>query len=151
MTRTSTLIAAAALLASLSFGAHAQSAAERSIQYRQGIMKAQAWHLGNIAAQVKGDKPYNKDDFARSAIFLSQLLQMPWDGYGPGTDKGAPTRAKAEIWTDDAKFKSAGENATKAAAALAQAAAGGNMDQIKGAFGATAKACAACHDDFRSK
>jgi cytochrome c556 len=144
-------IAATALLASLSFGAYAQSAAERSIQYRQGVMRAQGWHLGNMAAQVKGDKPYNKDDFARSATFVSQLLQMPWDGYGPGTETGAPTKAKAEIWLDSAKFKADGEEASKAAVGLAQAAASGNMDQIKVAFGATAKACKTCHDNFRSK
>jgi cytochrome c556 len=145
------IIAASALLASLSLGAYAQSAAERSIQYRQGVMKAQGWHLGNMAAQVKGDKPYNKDDFSRSATFLSQLMQMPWDGFGPGTERGAPTKAKPEIWLDAAKFKSEGDEAGKAAAALAQAAAGGNMDQIKVAFGATAKACKTCHDEFRSK
>lgn len=145
------IIAATALLASLSFGAYAQSAAERAIQYRQGVMRAQGWHLGNLAAQVRGDKPYNKDDFARSATFLSQLLQMPWDGYGPGTEAGAPTKAKADIWLDTGKFKSAGDDAGKAAAALAQAAASGNMDQIKVAFGATAKTCKTCHDDFKSK
>ncbi len=145
------IIAATALLASLSFGAYAQSAAERAIQYRQGVMRAQGWHLGNMAAQVRGDKPYNKDDFARSATFLSQLLQMPWDGYGPGTEAGAPTKAKADIWLDTGKFKSAGDDAGKAAAALAQAAASGNMDQIKVAFGATAKTCKTCHDDFKSK
>ena len=145
------IIAATALLASLSFGAYAQSAAERAIQYRQGVMKAQGWHMGNMAAQVKGDKPYNKDDFSRSATFLSQLMQMPWDGFGPGTETGAPTKAKPEIWLDTAKFKSEGDEAGKAAAALAQAAASGNMDQIKVAFGATAKTCKTCHDDFRSK
>ncbi|MBW6496690.1 MAG: cytochrome c [Burkholderiaceae bacterium] len=78
------IIAASTLLASLSLGAYAQSSAERSIQYRQGVMKAQSWHLGNMAAQVKGDKPYKKD-------------------------------------------------------------------QIKVAFGAAAKTCKTCHDEFRPR
>jgi len=60
-----------------------------------------------MAAQVKGDKPYNKDDFQRSATFVSHLAQMPWDGFGAGTDAGAPTKAKGEIWKEMDKFKAA--------------------------------------------
>ena len=61
--------------------ANAQSAAERAIHYRQGVMKAQGWHMGNMGAQLKGAKPYNKEDFARSATFVSQLIAMSWDGF----------------------------------------------------------------------
>ena len=151
MARKFKIIAATALLASLSFGAYAQSAAERAIQYRQGVMKAQGWHMGNMGAQIKGAKPYNKEDFARSATFVSQLITMSWDGFGPGTDKGAPTKAKPEIWTEAGKFTAAQEQATKATAALAQVAAAGNLDAIKPAFAEAGKACKGCHDDFQSK
>jgi cytochrome c556 len=144
-------ILAAAVIAATSFSVSAQTAQERSIQYRQGVMKAQGWQLGNMGAQIRGTKPYNKDDFAQSATFLSQLMHMSWDGFGPGTDKGAPTKARPEIWTDGTKFKAAGDNAIKATAALAQAAAAGNMDTIKAAFGEVGKACKGCHDDFQAK
>ena len=145
------VLAAAVVMTATSFSVSAQTAQERAIQYRQGVMKAQGWHAGNMAAQIRGTKPYEKDDFARSATFLSQLVHMPWDGFGPGTDKGAPTKARPEIWTDGAKFKAAGDIAIKATAALAQAAAGGNMDTIKATFGEVGKACKSCHDDFQAK
>jgi cytochrome c556 len=37
------------------------------------------------------------------------MAKLPWAGFGPGTDKGAPTKAKAEIWSEQAKFREAGE------------------------------------------
>ena len=144
-------VVAAMVLASLSFAAWAQSQAEKAIDYRQGVMTAQAWHMGNMARQLRGEKPYEQEDFARSATFVSQLAPMAWDGFAPGTDKGAPTKAKAAIWTDAGKFKAAQEQFVKASAALAQAAAGGNLDSIKPAFGALGKSCKGCHDDFQSK
>ncbi len=154
MIRKLAVLTAAAVMAVTSFSVSAQTAQtaqERAIQYRQGVMKAQGWHAGNMAAQIRGTKPYEKEDFARSATFLAQLMHMSWDGFGPGTDKGAPTKAKPEIWTDNAKFKAAADNAIKATATLAQAAAGGNMDTIKAAFGEVGKACKGCHDDFQAK
>lgn len=151
MTKTLTILATAAAIAATSLSVSAQTAQERAIKYRQGVMSAQGWHAGNMAAQLRGTKPYNKDDFARSATFLSQLTQMPWDGFGPGTDKGAPTKAKPEIWTDTAKFKAAGDTAIKATAVLAQAAATGNMDMIRAAFSDVGKSCKACHDDFQAQ
>ncbi len=151
MIRKLAILTAAAIMAVTSFSVSAQTAQERAIQYRQGVMRAQGWHAGNMAAQIRGTKPYEKDDFARSATFLSQLMHMSWDGFGPGTDKGAPTKAKPEIWSDPGKFKAAGDSAIKATAALAQAATGGNMDTIKAAFGEVGKACKGCHDDFQAK
>lgn len=98
-------VAVALVAAAGAVAVSAQTPADRSILYRQGVMKAIGWHVGNMGAQVKGDKPYNKDDFARSATFVSHLAEMPWDGFGPGTEQGAPTKAKAEIWKEMDKFK----------------------------------------------
>jgi cytochrome c556 len=145
-------VAGAAIAASVAVSTvSAQSPAERSIQYRQGVMKAQGWHTGNMAAQVKGDKPYNKDDFLRSATFLSQLSHMAWDGFGPGTEAGAPTKAKPEIWKEMDKFKAVQTRLQTETAKLAQVAATGDMGQIKGQFGETGKVCANCHDTYRTK
>ena len=33
------------------------------------------------------------------------MAKLPWAGFGPGTDKVSQNRAKAEIWTEQAKFK----------------------------------------------
>jgi len=76
---------------------------------------------------------------------------LPFPAFVPGSDKGAPTRAKAEVWSDGAKFKAAAEKMQSEVAKLDAAAKGGNLDAIKGAMGAVGGACKACHDDFRAE
>jgi len=74
---------------------------------------------------------------------------LPWQGFVAGTYKGVPTRAKPEIWSDSAKFKTAQDNMIKAVANLSAVSKSGNLDQVKTAFGDAGRACKACHDDFR--
>lgn len=124
---------------------------ERSIKYRQGIMVGQGWQLGILGAMAKGDRPYNKDDAVRSATYLNQLVQMPWDGYGPGTEQGAPTRVKPDVWKEPAKFKQLGDAAQAESLKLVAAAQTGDVAALRTAVGAMGKACSNCHDDFRNK
>ena len=67
-----------------------------------------------------------------------------------GTDKGE-TRAKAEIWSDGAKFKAANDKMVAEVAKLETAAKSGSLDAIKAAMGAVGASCKACHDDFRAE
>lgn len=124
---------------------------ERAIKYRQGIMAAQGWNMGVMAAMVKGERPYSKDEFLKRATYLDQLVQMPWEGYTPGSDQGAPTKVKPEIWKDTAKFKQYGDKLAADTAKLVVAARTGDMNQIKPVFGEVGKVCNDCHDDFRMK
>lgn len=72
--------------------------------------------------------------------------------FGPGTDKGSiPTRAKPEIWAEQAKFKELNEKLVIETTKLAAAAKTGNADTLKAAFGATGAACKACHDNYQAK
>jgi cytochrome c556 len=79
------------------------------------------------------------------------MLGLPWDSFGPGTDKGAPTRADLKVWKETAKFKQGAEAAQKAAANLAAVAKTGDEGKFKAAFGELGKACSSCHDDFQLK
>lgn len=85
-----------------------------------------------------------------NAAIAEQMSKLPFAGFVAGTDTG-DTDAKPEIWTDAAKFKSAEEKMQQEMSKLAEVAKGGNLDAIKAQFGATGKACKACHDDFRKK
>lgn len=125
--------------------------ADRAIKYRQGIMQAQGWNLMFLAAMVKGDPPYNKDRFLAYATTLEQVSHMAWEGYTPGSDQGAPNRAKPEIWKDAAKFKQAVEVFKTATSRLTAAARLGTLDAVKAPFGDVVKSCDNCHDSFRSK
>ncbi|MFI4904517.1 MAG: c-type cytochrome, partial [Burkholderiales bacterium] len=85
------------------------------------------------------------------ATFLDELVQMPWDGFVPGSDKGAPTKAKPELWTEPAKFKEHQDALLAQTPKLVAAAKTGDLAQLKPAVGAVGKVCNACHDDFREE
>jgi cytochrome c556 len=144
-------VAAALALAGIAVAAHAQFKPEESIQYRQGIFKAIRWNLVPMAAMVQGKMPYDQQAFLQRATRLQQLSEMPWEGFGPGTDSGAKTRAKPEIWSDAAGFRQAHEAFRAETPKLVAAAQSGNLDQIRPVFQGVTKACDNCHDKFREK
>jgi len=144
------VLAALAVVGAFSTVVYAQSA-DRAIRYRQAIMSAQGWHMyGVLTAMVKGQRPYDKDAATRSAKYVDQLVEMYSEGYGPGTERGAPTRAKPELWQQRAKFDKYGLE-VKAETTKLAAAAGNGLDALRAAMGPAAKACDNCHDDFRNK
>ena len=124
---------------------------DRAIKYRQGILQAQGWNVGIMSAMAKGERPYDKDEFLKRAVYLDELVYMPWEGFIPGSDQGAPTKAKPEIWKEPAKFKQNQEKLQVETPKLVAAAKTGDMNQIKTALGDVGKACTNCHDDFRAK
>lgn len=145
-------VIAATLLAGVIAMASAQDIKpDRAIKFRQGILQAQGWNAGVMNAMIKGEKPYNKDEFLMRAIYLDELAHMAWEGFIPGSDQGAPTKAKAEIWAEPAKFKQYQLDLQAATPKLVAAARTGDMSLIKPAFNDVGEACKNCHDAFRAK
>jgi cytochrome c556 len=139
------------LVAGLAGTAQAQFAkAEDAIKYRKSALFVMGQHFGRMGAVVKGDRPYDKEEFARNAAIAEEMSKLPWAAFVAGSDKGE-TRAKPEVWTDAAKYKAAAEKMQHEMSKLASAAKGGDMNAIKAQFGETGKACKACHDDYRMK
>jgi len=100
-----TLISAISLsIASPAFAQFAKP--EDAVKYRQSTFALMGAHMGRLAAVVKGETPYNKDNVVRNAAIISMLSGMPWQAFGAGTEGG---KAQPNIWTDGAKFKSASE------------------------------------------
>ena len=143
-----TFAASAALL--LATGASAQSfqKPEDAIKYRRSAMTVMATHFGVLGAMANGRVPFDAAAASRSADVIALVSHLPAAGFVPGTDKGE-TRAKPEIWSENAKFKGAYEKMEDAVGKLAVAAKTGNLDTMKAAFGPAAQTCKACHDDFR--
>ena len=146
-------IAAAAALVAMATPASAQFAKpEDAIKYRQSALTVMANHFGRIGAMVNGRVPFDAKVAAENAEIVSDMSKLPWAAFGPGTDKGSiPTRAKAEIWAEQAKFKELSEKLVAETTKLAAAAKTGNADTLKAAFGATGGACKACHDNYQAK
>ena len=121
---------------------------EDAIKYRQSAYTVMANSFGKIGAVVKGEAPFNKDEVAKNAAVVAMLSTLPWQAFGPGTEGG---NALSVVWSDNAKFKAAGEKMQLAVANLNTAAQSGDQEAIKKAFGAAGASCKGCHDDFKKK
>ena len=150
--KTFVCIAAAATLVALAAPASAQFAKpEDAIKYRQSALSVMGTHFGRVGAMANGRVPFDAKVAAENAEIVAEMAKLPWAGFGPGTDKGATTRAKPEIWTEQAKFKEYSEKMIAETTKLSAAAKTGNLDTLKTAFGATGATCKACHDAYQAK
>ena len=146
------VLAMAAAAFSLSAPAAAQfEKAEDAIKYRQSAFAVMGEHFGRIGAMANGKAPFDAKAARDNAVIVATLAHLPWVAFGPGTDKGAKTKAKPAIWTEQAKFEEQASDMKKATAQLAVAARTDNLDNLKAAFGDAAKTCKACHDNYRAK
>lgn len=142
-----------AVIAALALAAPAMAQfknAEDSIKYRKATFTVMGQHFGQIGAMVNGRTPFDAQKAKDDAALVRSLSQLPWAAFGAGTDVGE-TKAKPEIWKEQAKFKAAADSAMGELSKLDAAAKTGNLDQIKVAFGAAAQSCKACHDAYRGK
>ena len=147
------VLSALAVVATFSAAVIAQEMkADRAIKYRQGVFQAMGWNFYSVLGpMVKGEIPYNKDQAVRSATFLSHLAVMPYDGFIAGSDQGAPTKAKPEIWKEKAKFDKLAQDMQAETVKLVAAAQTGDPAALRTAVANTGRACSNCHDDFRIK
>jgi len=145
-------IAAAAALFFLAAPASAQFAkAEDAIKYRQSALSVMGTHFGRLGAMANGKVPFDAKVAADNAAVVAVMASLPWMAFGPGTDKGGNTKAKPEIWTEQAKFREESDKLVAESAKLAAATKTGNLDALKTSFAATADTCKSCHDTFRNK
>ena len=146
-------IAAAASLVAMATPALAQFAKpDDAIKYRQSALSVMGTHFGRIGAMVNGRIPFDARVAADDAGIVVEIAKLPWAAFGAGTEKGSiPSRAKPELFAQPAKFKEYSDKLIVETAKLSAAAKTGNPDSLKTAFGATAGACKACHDDFQAK
>jgi cytochrome c556 len=146
------IIAALAIgVAAMSVGlsANAQFAKpEDAVKYRKSALTVLATHFGRVGAMANGRVPFDAKLAAENADIAAMASKLPWAAFGDGTDKG-DTRAKPEIWKEQAKFHEASEKMVAELGKVAAAAKTGNVDNLKAAFGPAAATCKACHDAFR--
>jgi cytochrome c556 len=122
---------------------------EDAVKYRKAGMTMIAAHFGRIGAMASGRAPYDAAAAAVNADVVAYVARLPFAGFvegTAGTEKGA---AKANVWSERAKFDAAAKEMQDATAALAAAAKTNNLDALKAAFGKAGGTCKACHDDFR--
>jgi cytochrome c556 len=145
------LLAGATLLAA-GLSAYAQDAGVRpdtAIKYRKGVFTAMNWQMREMGTMIKSGK-IDKAAFEKRAQSLEALVNLPYEAFTPGTEKG-DTRAQEKVFTDRAKFDELAKRMQGEVTKLAQTARSGDESAIRAQYGAVGKACDTCHDDFRRK
>jgi cytochrome c556 len=146
------IVVCVAIVAGIIGAAYAHFArTDDAIKYRQAVMFIIGQHMGRMAAVVKGNEPYNREDFSQNAALVETLSKLSWDAFlVAGSDKG-DTKMKAEALNNQEKFKQAAQNMETEVAKLVSAAKSGDFNAVKAQFGAVGKSCKNCHEQFRSR
>ncbi len=148
--RTAAAATAFALLA-LAFAATTQAQdAAKVIKYRQSAHYLLGWNIGPIGAMVKGEIPFDPEAAKMRALRLSQVAPMIAEGYPPGSQTGAPTKARPEIWENMDDFQQKAADMAAATRQLVVATETGDLKQVGTALGTVGGACKACHDRYKA-
>jgi len=128
-----------------------QLAPEKVIKARQSAYYLMGQEMALINASIKGNVHVDKPRLQMSANALELLSRIAFENFPSGSDQGAPTKAKPEIWKDAGHFKQLADEMTAQTANLKAAVASGDVDVMKMAYGATSRSCKACHDNFKAQ
>ncbi len=123
---------------------------EDAVKYRQSALSVMATHFGRVGAMANGRVPFDAKVAQDNIAIIETMAKLPWAGFGPETE-AVKSRAKPEIWKEQAKFKELSDKMNAEVVKLSAAGKTGNIDQIKAAFGAVGGSCKACHDAYQVK
>jgi cytochrome c556 len=141
----------AVITAGIAFAALPKDKALAVMHARHEGMEAIGKATKTINREMHGDSP----DLTLVRLSAGQIAKLSrqashWFPQGTGPETGK-TGAKPEIWKDPKDFTTKLATFQRSAQALNAAAAGNDVNAMKGRFGAMGDACTACHDKFRSE
>lgn len=147
------LLAVTGLALAATLGAAlAQGSPQTEIEARQGQFKLLAFNLGPLVEMTRGNIDYDADLASAAADSLVHVTNLDQTRLWPeGSDNAAQdnTRALPSIWEDPDDFAEK-FTALQTNAQTLQAAAGQDLDALRGALGPLAQTCSACHNAHRS-
>jgi cytochrome c556 len=125
-------------------------------QDHSAIMKARHEHYEEMGRAMKGigtELKAGSPDLAAVQRHAGTIAGygpqiLTWFPEGSGPEAGR-TRAKAEIWSDAATFRSAAQRMERASAEFNRAAQSGNVEAVRAALPELQSSCKNCHDRFR--
>ena len=124
---------------------------ETAIRYRQSVYTMIGWNFVPLVKMIKGETPWDAQAFTLHAERIASLAPQLLEGFPEGSDKGAKTDAKPEIWQSMDDFRSKMDDLVKQSKALADVAKTGDEAGTRDQFKKTAGACKACHDKYRAE
>jgi cytochrome c556 len=128
----------------------AQAKPDYAIRYRQSVYTAILWNYLPMGDMVRGKTPYDKAAFALRAERVAALTPMLLEGFPKGSDRGAKTEAKPNIWSDFADFSAKMKSFETESKTLATVSAAGDLEKIKTQFAKVSETCKSCHSKFKT-
>jgi len=120
------------------------------IQARQAGYKQILAAFKGLNGQVRAPEPSLPAIRQHSAVLARLAPRVGgWFPAGTGPDTGVRTRAKAEIWSDRATFRTRSVNFVVAARRLHAAARANDLAAVRAALPGVGGSCRECHDQFR--
>lgn len=94
------------------------------------------------------DGPFRQDQFIKHADALKAAAPVPFTLFKPNSIDDV-SRAKAEIWSQPAKFKAEQDKFLAAVNALQAGARSDDLAAVRIKYTAVTQSCKSCHDSFR--
>ena len=140
----------AALLAGAAIDAAAQHKPEAVIHYRQSAMTLIGWNFSTLSAMARGRQDWDGKEFALRAERVAALAPQIQEGFAKGSDKGAETDAKAEIWANPEDFQGKITDLVNESKALSEVAKTGDEAKTKEQFKKLWGSCKGCHEKYKA-
>ncbi|MGA8277226.1 MAG: cytochrome c [Rhodanobacteraceae bacterium] len=145
------LLAAISVACGAAAVANAAVKPSTAIHYRQSVYHMILWNFAPLADMVKGKAPFDAAEFEKHAGRIALLAPQLLEGFPPGSDQGAKTEAKPDIWKNFPDFQSKMSDLVTQSKKLSEAAKTGDEAKMKAQFKETAGACKSCHDKYREE
>lgn len=126
-----------------------QNRAAQQIKYRQAVYTVLGTQFGIMGAMARGNTPWDAKAFSTAADRAAFISTVAPDTFPAGSDAGAPTKAKPEIWQNADEFGRLMRDLQEKTRALSAAAKGGDQGAAKAALAAAGQTCKACHDKYK--
>ncbi len=124
-----------------------------AVKARQSLMQLYKFNIAQLGGMAKGKIPYDAKVASVAANNLKTLATVDQAAMWPaGTDSDAmfgDTRALPAIWATYPEVEQKADALIKATEAMA-AAAGTDLESLRGAMGGLGGACGGCHKKFRA-
>jgi len=116
---------------------------EKVIRYRQSAMAMIGWNSFRSAPWSRAGRRSTRRNFRAAPIGLEFLGPQLLEGFSKGSDSGAETDAKPEIWTNFDNFQALLNDYVNESRKLADVARNGSEADMKEQFRKTAESCKA--------
>jgi cytochrome c556 len=134
--------------------AFAQDAESKAVTTRQAVFKLIDWNFAPVGEMLKNKAKWDKTVVQKAAGRIESLAPMIPEAFTVDTHakQGITTKARENIWTNQADFKAKADELVKAAQNLGSVAKSGADDKaLRTAAIAVGKACSNCHDNYKDK